>query len=144
MSAHPPPAPIPVGSPHLRRPPMFDTARSLRRGPGRQEQRAYTRRGITCDLWLIDTHWQSVVRCKTENVSDAGLYGKSPVGYGLAIGQRYEVRVADTHAAGQVPPDLAPSLGFATIVRTELDVEGQGNHGVGFALLYDAPQLLPV
>ncbi len=136
--------PIPLGSPHLRRPPMFETSQWPSTGPEQQEQRAYTRRDITCDLWLIDTGWQSVVRCKTENVSDAGLYGRSPIGYGLAIGQRYEVRVADTHAAGQVPPDLAPSLGYATVVRTQLDVEDQRSHGIGFALRYDVPQLLPV
>ncbi len=139
-----PPTPIPVGSPHVRRPPMFEPAQTPWSGADAQEQRAYTRRSIVCDLWLIDTGWQSVVRCKTENVSDAGLYGRSPIGYGLAIGQRYEVRVADTHAAGQIPPDLAPSLGYATVVRTQLDVDGQNSHGIGFALRYDVPQLLPI
>ncbi len=139
MSSHPP-TPIPVGSPHVRQPPMFSAFSAL----GQSEQRSYTRRPVVCDLWLIDTGWQSVVRCKTENVSDAGLYGRSPIGYGLAIGQRYEVRLADVQAAGQVPPDLAPSLGYATVVRTQLDVDGQNSHGIGFALRYDVPQLLPI
>ncbi len=139
-----PPTPIPVGSPHVRQAPMFQPVQTPWSDADRQEQRAYTRRSVACDLWLIDTGWQSVVRCKTANVSDAGLYGRSPIGYGLAIGQRYEVRVADTHAAGQIPPDLAPSLGYATVVRTELDVDSQNAHGIGFALRYDVPQLLPI
>jgi hypothetical protein len=143
MSTHPP-TPIPLGSPHVRRPPMFEQLGSPWGGTDRGEQRAYTRRPIVCDVWLIDAGWRSVVRCKTENVSDAGLCGKSPIGYGLAVGQRYEVRIVDTQAAGQVSPDLAPSLGYATVVRTQLDVDGQGSHGIGFALRYDVPQLLPI
>ena len=108
------------------------------------ERRAYSRRKAGFDLWLIDTPSQSVVRCKTIDVCDAGLHATSPIGFGLAIGQRFETRIADAKLADRSSPQLAPSLGYATIVRIELQVDHGESHRIGFALRFDAPQLVPM
>lgn len=139
-----PPTPIPLGSPHLGKPPLFERWDRFTPRTDRRDQRVYARRPLACDVWLIDLASETVVRCKTDDVSDAGLYATSPVGYGLAIGQRYEVRIASSALAGKASPDLAPSLGYATVVRTQLEVGRGDPHRIGFALRFDVPQLIPV
>ncbi len=136
------PTPIPLGSPHLANPPMFD-----RWGLGTQrtrtDRRDYMRRTLGCDLCLLDLAGRSVLRCRTDDVSDAGIHAAAPVGFGLAIGQRYEVRMP-----GGSPEDgdglLGISLGYATVIRTEVEVGDGDSDRIGFALRFDVPQLLPV
>ncbi len=135
--------PMPVGSPHVARPPLFDRW-GLLPGVNRSEKRAYSRRAAALDVWFIDIAAKTVVRCKTDNICDAGLHATSPVGYGLAVGQRFEVRIANASVSKASSPDLAPSLGYATIVRLEIDVRRDGGHRIGFAVRFDVPQLLPV
>ncbi len=139
-----PPRPIPLGSPHLGKLPMFDRWDRLPGDLNCRDHRVYTRRKLECDIWLIDLASETVVRCKTDDICDAGLYATSPVGYGLAIGQRYEVRIAGSTDTCRVTPHMAPSLGYATVVRTQMDVEGGDPHRIGFALRFDIPQLIPV
>jgi len=112
----------------------------------RLEQRDYARRSLACDVWLIDSHTRSVLRCKTEDICDAGLHATAPIGFGLAVGQRYEVRMAKTDGETPrgIPGSLGKSLGYATVIRTEMHVEGGRQDRVGFALRFDAPQLLPI
>lgn len=139
------PTPMPVGSPHVAKPPLFDR---WGLGPGhidrRRDQREYARRSIKCDLWLVDTASQSVMRCKTGDISDAGLRATAPVGFGLAVGQRYEVRIAYPQADRAMSPHLAKSLGYATVIRTEIKVGDEEPDRVGCALHFDVPQLIPV
>lgn len=139
-----PPRPIPLGSPHLGNPPMFDHWDRLPGDVACQEQRIYSRRKLECDVWLIDLAAETVVRCKTNDVSDADLYATSPVGYGLALGQRYEIRIAGRTADGKTSPHLAPSLGYATVVRTQIEIGRGDPHRIGFAMQFDVPQLIPV
>lgn len=139
-----PPMPIPVGSPHVRQRPMLDRWGLLSQDSKLIERRAYSRRKAGFDLWLIDTPSESVVRCKTNDVCDAGLHATSPIGFGLAIGQRFETRIADTKLADRSSPQLAPSLGYATIVRIELQADRGESHRIGFALRFDVPQLVPM
>jgi len=139
-----PPTSIPVGSPHVRQRPMLDRWGLLSRDSKLIERRAYSRRKAEFDLWLIDTPSQSVVRCKTNDICDAGIHATSPIGYGLAVGQRFETRIADTKFADAFSSQLAPSLGYATIVRIELQVGLGESHRIGFALRFDVPQLVPV
>ena len=138
------PTPIPIGSPHLEQPPMFDQWGLLPHGLDHQERRSYSRRPAQCDLWLIDVAAQTIIRCKTDDVSDAGLHATSPLGYGLAIGQRFEARIAETEPAQAASAFLAPSLGYATVIRIEIDVTGPSAHRVGFAVRFDVPQLVQV
>lgn len=109
-----------------------------------RDNRGYARRPVECDLWLIDEGAQNVLRCKTDDVSDAGLHATAPVGFGLAVGQRFEARIADPHKAGPMSTHLAESLGYATVIRTEIKVGENRPDRVGCALQFDVPQLIPV
>ena len=44
--------------------------------------RAPTGSATAGDVWLIDVESQAVLRCKTTNISDAGLFATSPIGFG--------------------------------------------------------------
>lgn len=140
-----PPTPIPLGSPHLADPPMFDRWGLLKDDRSARDRRVYNRRDVRCDVWLMDVHSGSVVRCRTDDISDAGLRCTSPVGYGLGVGQRYEIRIASRDAAhAPSSKELLPSLGYGTVVRLELRRDMGDAHRVGFAIRFDTPQLLPV
>jgi hypothetical protein len=137
------PTPIPVGSPHVAKPPAFEPWRWTTARSDRRERRDYARREIACDVWLIDLESQSVLRCKTDDICDAGMSASAPVGFGLAVGQRYEVRIAPSRTAAMTP-HLAASLGYATIVRSGIQVNSDRPDRVGFAVRFDVPQLIPV
>ena len=53
---------VPLGSPHVAKPPLFDR---WGLGPGhtdRRDQREYARREIACDVWLVDAaSWRWVL-----------------------------------------------------------------------------------
>jgi hypothetical protein len=137
--------PIPVGPPHLTIPPFFDRWGVTSSRTRRLEKRDYDRKYTQCDLWLIDLSSQSILRCKTNNVSDAGLHAFAPVGFGLAVGQRYEIRLAPPNSTPRPLSDhWAKSLGYATVIRTEIHVGDEKPDHVGFAVRFDVPQLLPV
>lgn len=108
------------------------------------DRREYNRRGAELDLWLIDANSQSVLRCKTDNVSDAGMHITAPIGFGLAVGQRFEARIATPRPSGVASAPLAASLGYTTVVRTEIRVGDGRPDRVGCAVLFDVPQLLPM
>lgn len=141
MSANNLPTPIPIGSPHVVKPPLFDR---WGLGRNRTDRRDYTRRQMTCDVWLLDLSGQSVLRCKTEDVSDAGLQATAPIGYGLAVGQRFEVRIANTEDAALVSDHFGASLGYGTVIRTAVKIVTPEQDRIGFAVRFDVPQLLPV
>ncbi len=136
--------PAPVASPHVAKPPMFDR---WGLGPGRadkRDKREYNRRSVRCDLWLIDAASQSVLRCKTNDISDAGLRAVAPIGFGLAVGQRYEVRIAASNVGGAMSAHLATPLGYGTVIRTEIKTGDDKPDRVGCAVRFDVPQLIPV
>jgi hypothetical protein len=108
------------------------------------DRREYNRRRAEFDLWLIDANSQSVLRCKTDNVSDAGMHVTAPIGFGLAVGQRFEARIATPQPSGVASAPLAASLGYTTVVRTEIAVGDGRPDRVGCAVLFDVPQLLPM
>jgi len=134
----------PIGSPHVAKPPLIDRWGLGPGDAGQRDQRDYMRRRIECDMWLIDPLSQSVTRCMTGDISDAGLHATAPVGFGLAVGQRYEVRIACRQSDVTSSPHLAKSLGFATVIRARIKTgEGKPDR-VGCALRFDVPQLIPV
>lgn len=116
----------------------------LRTGRSPREQREYSRRPVACDVWLIDGASQYVLRCKTDDISDAGLHLTAPIGFGLAIGQRFEARIAAPQMSGPMSAHLASSLGYATVIRTEIKVGDQRPDRVGCAMQFDVPQLMPL
>ena len=139
-----PPTPIPLGSPHIAEPPMFPQFgyRDLD-AAGQSNRRRYMRRQVDCEIFLVDRQTNNVLRCRTDDISDAGIRATGPIGYGLAVGQRYEVRIASGRADRIASMEMIPTLGFASVARLEIDVQ-RGSHRVGFALKFDVPQLIPV
>ncbi len=105
------------------------------------EQRSHRRRKVAMDLWLTDLSGDLVLRCQCRNVSAGGLYATATVGYGLAVGQRYELRLSPgTGKSGSLL--LGDSLGYATLIRTHMRAEGDPNL-IGVAARFDAVQYLP-
>ncbi len=138
------PTPIPIGSPYLDAPPMLDRWGVLGRDASRRDQRRYERRRVTCDIWLEDIASHYVIRCKTADISDSGVFASAPIGFGLAVGQRYEIKIASTSEFASASPRLAPSLGYGTVIRHEVDVSSPDVHRIGLAIRFDVPQLIPV
>jgi hypothetical protein len=136
--------PIPLGSPHVAEPPMFPRFGFDDLDRERANKRTYSRRKIQCELFLIDRNTDTVLRCRTEDISDAGVYATAPIGYGLAVGQRYELRIACVNGSHAASAELIPSLGFATVTRLEIEVQRGDAHRVGFSMKFDVPQLIPV
>jgi len=87
--------------------------------PPAGERRFEERRPVMCTLWMIDHHGSTVLPCRCIEVSNNGMRLRVPLGYGVAEGQRYELR---SHPPGNRP---ATSLGlvgsrWATVVRTQV------------------------
>lgn len=143
MSTRELPIPIPVDAPHLQNPPAFERWGLGPWRANRTDRRDYTRRKSVCDLWLIDASGQSVLRCKTDDVSDAGLRATAPIGFGLAVGQRWQIRLLPPAHTRQTGQQLGESLGFGTIVRTEIKLDPSQSDRIGIALEFDVPQLVP-
>ena len=111
--------------------------------PAADDLREHHRRQVQQELWLSDLSGETVLRCTCRDLSAGGLYATAPVGYGLAIGQRYELRLAPEMGGRAGSFLLGDSLGYATIIRTHLDTH-QGEDAVGFAARFDTPRYLPL
>lgn len=101
---------------------------------GAAERRFEHRRPVTCDLWMIDHYGSTVLRCRCIESSNNGMRLRVPLGYGVAEGQRYEMR---SHLPGAAN---SPSLGlvgsrWGTVVRTQLSLDERGDYvDVGLVL----------
>lgn len=110
--------------------------------PVKTDRRTHRRRDIARDLWLTDMRGQTRVNCHCRNISAGGMYADAPVGYGLAVGQRYEL----CFGGDQERPRsllMGNSLGYATVIRTQVRPAGDDD-AVGLALRFDAPKYLPI
>ena len=76
------------------------------------ERRYEPRQPITCDLWMIDHHGSTVLRCHC---------------YGVAEGQRYELRSHLPGTRGVADLGLVNSR-WATVVRTRVCLEDAEDH----------------
>jgi hypothetical protein len=98
------------------------------------ERRFESRESVRCDLWMIDHHGSTVLRCQCVEVSPGGMRLRVPLGYGVAEGQRYELR---SHLPGARPASTLGLVGsrWATVVRTQLHIdEGEDHLDVGVVL----------
>ena len=91
------------------------------------ERRSEPRRPLTCDLWMVDHYGSTVLRCHCLDVSKSGMRLRVPLGYGVAEGQRYELR---SHFPGVT---AGTSLGlvssrWATVVRTQFCLGDNGDY----------------
>jgi hypothetical protein len=86
------------------------------------ERRAEPRQPVFGSLWMVDHHGSTVLRCQCVEASRTGLRLRVPLGYGVAEGQRYELR---SHLPGARPLtegfDLTGSR-WATVVRAQFRV----------------------
>src|SRR5437870_5341533 len=67
------------------------------------DRRSHSRHELDHEIWLLDPARLNVVRAHAINISELGLYGSLPAGFGLAVGQRYEVRIAPHSLGDSVP-----------------------------------------
>ncbi len=99
------------------------------------DRRFEPRQAVAADLWMIDHHGSTVLRCRCLEASDNGMRLRVPLGYGVAEGQRYELR---SHLPGGPSGGLGLVVSrWATVVRTELRV-GQGDDHVDVGVVLDA------
>ena len=82
---------------------------------------------MDCDLWMIDHHGSTVLRCRCMEVSKNGMRLRVPLGYGVAEGQRYELR---SHLPGTPSRTTLGLVGsrWATVVRTQLCLDENEDH----------------
>ena len=92
------------------------------------ERRAEQRNPVVGNLWMIDNHGATILRCRCVDASSNGMRLRVPLGYGVRAGQRYELT---SHLPGQSAP---PGLGLmvsrrAEVVRTKI-VRGDDEYDV--------------
>lgn len=116
----------------------------------RDDRRQIGRRSLHCKLLLIDDVADQrpdpqVIPAECLNVSDGGLYGVVPIGFGVAKGQRYTFRLL-TNERGPEPGSQVVSQ-QGVIIRTELLVgaDGTGDRvGVGVRLCGQRRGMVPM
>lgn len=91
------------------------------------DRRLETRQAVRGDLWMIDHNGATVLRCRCVDVSEHGMRLQAPLGYGVADGQRYELR---SHLPGstRTPGFGLISRRWATVVRTQVHLGGGEDH----------------
>ncbi|HRX83662.1 MAG TPA: hypothetical protein P5572_01440 [Phycisphaerae bacterium] len=102
------------------------------------ERRTNTRFPTHLHACLVPLSMADEIRCETDDVGEDGIHVTVPVGYGVAVGQRYEVQLAAPGATLGMGPLLTSPGQFATVVRTSLDADATGG-SVGVGLRLDAP-----
>ncbi|MBU0641024.1 MAG: PilZ domain-containing protein [Planctomycetes bacterium] len=98
------------------------------------ERRFDQRTPITCNLWMIDHHGSTVLKCHCTNMSKSGMRLRVPLGYGITGGQRYELR---SHLPGEQAEPGFNVVGsrWATVVWTEMQIDAADDHlAIGVAL----------
>lgn len=99
------------------------------------ERRRSPRDRIVGDLWMLDNHTSTILRCSCVDLSEHGMRLRAPIGYGVRAGQQYELC---SHRPGQSAP---PGLGLmisrrATVVWTNvLPEEHDGEIEIGVELV---------
>lgn len=104
------------------------------------ERRFEPRQPVSCDLWMIDHFGSTVLRCRCVETSANGMRLRVPLGYGVADGQRYELR---SHLPGTRAGATLGLVGsrWATVVRSKLHIEDAADHlDVGVVLDEIAPR----
>jgi hypothetical protein len=79
---------------------------------------AEVRPALSGDLWMVDHNGATVLRCRCLAVSATRMRLCVPAGYGVAVGQRYEL---SARRAGENPfsPLRAIVTFWVTVVRTQ-------------------------
>ena len=64
----------------------------------------------------------------------------APIGFGVAVGQRYELLLSDDESGGPAA-DLMGEGHYVTVVRTQVELNGSEDH-VGVGLRFDQSIIL--
>ena len=91
------------------------------------ERRFEARRPVVCELWMIDHYGSTVLPCRCVEVSNNGMRLQVPLGYGVAEGQRYELRSHRPGASSATSLGLTGSR-WATVIRTQLLLDESEDH----------------
>ncbi|MCH7814162.1 MAG: hypothetical protein IID40_09100 [Planctomycetes bacterium] len=106
------------------------------------ERRSSARR--TDGLWarLLTLDGEGMIHCQADDLGEGGLHLTPPVGFGFAVGQRYEVLLGGEGPDGE-PTNLTGEGHYATVVRTEFLPDAQNQRGhLGVGLRFDQPLVL--
>ncbi len=122
--------------------PLVDSARSNRNGQSsgslQKEHRTTGRIRAEMAAALVGVGSPKVCRCTATNIGSGGLFVQVPASAGLAVGQRFEVVLAeDRNGASELMKYLGEAC-FATVVRTEQLRRGE-NSMMGAGLRFDHP-----
>lgn len=117
-----------------------------------EEKRQCNRRGLRCKMTLIDNAPAEDIQvhpipAECMNISDNGLYGIVPIGYGVAMGQRYTFQLEIAERGPESGADEQVVSQQGTIVRAELLInpDGEGNRvGIGVKLLGRRTGIVPM
>jgi hypothetical protein len=73
---------------------------------------------LSGDLWMVDHNGATVLRCRCLAVSATRMRLCVPAGYGVAVGQRYEL---SARGAGELPFSVLRAVGKfgVTVVQTQ-------------------------
>ena len=66
---------------------------------------------------MLSLDGEEVIRCCPDDVGEGGMHLTAPVGYGFAVGQRYELLVGEDDGAGS-QRKVTGDGHYATVVRT--------------------------
>jgi hypothetical protein len=102
------------------------------------ERRSGSRRYQRLRACLTPLSRADAIRCDTDNLGAGGIHVTVPVGYGIAVGQRFELQIAAPGASLGMGPLLTSPGYYATVVRTRLQLGAEGDH-VGVGLRFDRP-----
>jgi hypothetical protein len=100
---------------------------------------------LTGDLWMIDHAGSTVLRCRCLEASATGMRLCVPAGYGVAVGQRYELR---GRVPGEHPSALLRAIlaSWVTVVQTQNMTDEDGDRldvGVAVDLVEPTPMCAP-
>ncbi|MBN1488547.1 MAG: hypothetical protein JXA69_01415 [Phycisphaerae bacterium] len=101
------------------------------------DKRRRVRRAASRDAYLIDASGRTVLRCRVQDLSRTGMYATVPVGFGLTVGQCYDIclgRRQEPRSARRY--DVASCTG--SIIRTDL-LSSEDAHYLGIAVQFDMP-----
>jgi hypothetical protein len=91
------------------------------------ERRTEPREAVSGTLWMVDHHGSTILRCQCVERSSNSMRLRVPLGYGIAEGQRYELR---SHLPGRQPVEGFGVVGsrWATVVRTQVRLGEDDDH----------------
>jgi len=92
---------------------------------------------------LVPLCGADAIDCVTDDLGPGGMHVTVPGGYGVAVGQDFELKMAAPGASLGMGPLVSASGLRATVVRTKLRTNGKGGC-VGVGLRFSQPLCIPV